>query len=186
MMQGLRLELAADYLLMAAILAEIKSRMLLPRSVDVEDEDDPRADLVRRLQEYERYKTAAENLDELPRYDRDVFEVHTALPELEREPPLAEVALKDLLFAFKDVLQRADMNASHLIQREPLSIRERMTKILERISGDEYLNFYECFSLSEGRRGAVVSFIAILELIKQAMIDIVQTDLFGPIRIKAR
>jgi segregation and condensation protein A len=187
LMAGMRLELAADYLLMAAILAEIKSRMLLPRSPDAPEEEDPRMDLVRRLQEYERFKIAAEQLDELERLERDIFLPQVETPDLEHQRPLAPVTLQELLLAFKDVLKRAELNQSHQVLREPLSIRERMTQILT-IIGDnpDYISFSTCFSLTEGRAGAIVTFIAILELLKQSMIDIIQTEIYSPIRIKAR
>ena len=185
MMKDLRLELAADYLVMAAMLAEIKSRMLLPRPVSEEDEDDPRAELVRRLQEYERYKTAAEDLSALPRLYRDVFQVEVHPPQLERTKPLPHVELKDLLFAFKDVLTRADMYSHHHIQLEPLSVRERMSAVLDRVRAGGFVAFASLFTPQEGRLGVVVSFLAILELIKESLIELVQTEPFEPIHIKA-
>lgn len=185
LMQELRLELAAEYLLMAAMLAEIKSRMLLPRHhEDEEDENDPRAELVRRLQEYERFKQAAEDIDSLPREGRDTFMIQTQPPEVEQERPLPTVVMKDLMHALRDVMKRAELNASHHIQRESLSIRERMTTILSRIQESEFASFESFFKSGEGRLGVVVTFIAILELVKQSMIQIVQTENYGSIHIK--
>ena len=186
LMEDMRLELAAEYLLMAAMLAEIKSRLLLPRQQDEEGvELDPRAELVRRLQEYERYKKAAEDIDELPRIGRDVFTAQAEPPDLKLERPLPDVQMQELLLAFQAVLKRAEVTAHHQIQREPLSIRERMTSILSLISEKNFVEFSAVFDPAEVRMGVVVSFIAILELLKQAMIEIVQTDSYGPIHLKA-
>jgi segregation and condensation protein A len=184
LMEELRLELAAEYLVMAAMLAEIKSRMLLPRPVEEGDEDDPRAELVRRLQEYERFKKAAEDIDELPRVERDIQLVVVEAPKVEREQKQPDVELKELLFAFADVLKRADMFSSHAIQREPLSMRERMTKVLDILQGREMVEFDELFTLEEGRRGVVVTFTAILELMKAHLVDIAQSEPFAPIYIR--
>jgi len=145
MMQNLKIELAAEYLLMAAMLAEIKSRMLLPRPAESEDEDDPRAELIRRLQEYERFKTAAENLDELPRVSREVYLTDVELPELHQDKPVPEVDLRDLLFAFKDAMSRADMYSHHHIQREALSVRERMSNVLRKKGVVVWLLLYWLF-----------------------------------------
>lgn len=185
MMKELRLELAADYLVMAAMLAEIKSRMLLPRPVTEEDEDDPRAELIRRLQEYERYKIAAEDLNTIPRLFRDVFQVEVQPPKLEKTKPLPHVELQDLLFAFKEVLTRADMYSHHHIQLEALSVRERMSTVLDRVRTGGFVEFTSLFNREEGRLGVVVSFLAVLELIKESLIELVQTEAFGPIHIKA-
>lgn len=185
-MKELQLELAAEYLVMAAMLAEIKSRMLLPRSTAAEEEDeDPRAELVRRLQEYERYKQAAEDLDELPRVGRDVVPARIDAPDKQGEKPQPVVELRDVLAALTDVLKRADMFAHHHIQKEQLSVRERMSQVLSKISCERFTEFTTLFSLSEGRRGVVVTFMAVLELIKQAMIELIQTEPFGPIHVKA-
>lgn len=181
MMQVLRLDLAAEYLVMAAMLAEIKSRMLLPRPVEAEDEDDPRAELVRRLQEYERYKQAAEDLDALPRMERDIFQASGESPEFERKKPLPDITLQELLAAFKDVLKRAEMFSHHHINREPLSVRERMGSVLSVLKRGEFVEFYTLFTAEEGRMGVVVTFLAILELIKESLIDVVQSELFAPI-----
>jgi len=186
LMEDLRLELAAEYLVMAAMLAEIKSRMLLPRPVDSDEEEDPRAELVRRLQEYERYKQAAEDLDEIPRVGRDVFPVEVEAPEKQvvRKPP--EVSLHELLLAAKEAMTRAELFSHHHIQMEPLSVRERMSKVLEMINGDEFTPFTALFQSAEGRMGVVVSLLSVLELIKEALIVLVQSEPFAPIYIKAR
>ncbi len=186
LMGDMRLELAAEYLVMAAMLAEIKSRMLLPKPAHADaEEDDPRAELVRRLQEYERYKKAAEQLDEFPRQERDFFMMRAKLPELKFERPLADVSMDELMRAFADVLRRMDVNAHHQIQKEPLSIRERMTEVLSRLRNTSFVSFESLFSPKEGRIGVVVTFIAILELVKQALIEIIQNEPYSPIHIKA-
>ena len=185
LMQNLKIELAAEYLLMAAMLAEIKSRMLLPRQAESEDEDDPRAELIRRLQEYERFKTAAQNIDELPRLRREIYLTDIEPPEIHQDRPVPEVDLRDLLFAFKDAMARADMYTHHHIQREGLSVRERMSNILSAISADGFTNYTTLFTIDEGRRGVVVTLLAILELVKEQLIDLVQADSFAPIHLKA-
>jgi len=184
LMKDLQLELAADYLVMAAMLAEIKSRVLLPRPEMEPDEDDPRAELVRRLQEYERFKLAAEDLDLLPRLHRDVFQTSAKAPDLKIVKPLPEVELKELLLAFKDVIKRAENFTHHNIVLEPLSVRERMGQLLERLRRDEFTPFTSLFTYHEGRRGVVVTFLAMLELIKEHLIEIVQTAPYEPIHIK--
>ncbi|MEM6986020.1 MAG: ScpA family protein [Pseudomonadota bacterium] len=186
MMDTLRLELAAEYLVMAAMLAEIKSRMLLPRPEEIEEEDDPRAELIRRLQQYEQIKSAAVRIDDMPRLERDLFVASAEPPELRRRKPEPDVDLKQLLFALNDVFTRADQLASHQISREALSVRERMTGILGTLSSDEFTAFADMFDAREGRLGVVVSFLAILELIKESLIDIQQTELFAPIYLRAR
>jgi segregation and condensation protein A len=185
LMQDLRLELAAEYLVMAAMLAEIKSRMLLPRPVEVEDEDDPRAELIRRLQEYERYKQAAEDIDHLPRVGRDLFPVSVEAPEKQvvRKPP--EISLQELLLAAKEAITRADMFSHHHVQMEPLSVRERMSRVLDSIGEIEFTAFSTLFTPEEGRMGVVVSLLAVLELIKESLIELVQSEPFAPIYIKA-
>ncbi len=181
----LNLELAADYLVMAAILAEIKSRMLLPRPASEDDEQDPRAVLVRRLQEYERFKQAAEDLDELPRLHRDIFRARAHPPELKLVRPLPQVELREILLSFSEVLKRAQMFTHHQVQREPLSVRERMAIVLDRIHADRFIAFHSLFTVEEGRKGVVVTLLAILELIKESMIELVQNEPFGPIHVKA-
>ncbi len=176
-MQELKLELAAEYLVMAAILAEIKSRMLLPRPPSIEgEEDDPRADLIRRLQEYERFKTAARNLDSLPRMERDTDVAHAFVPErsVAREPPTVD--LRELLLALADVMRRAELFSHHAIKREALSVRQRMTAVLEQLRDGQFHDFLTLFTVEEGRLGVVVSFLSILELAKERLIEIVQEE----------
>ncbi|WP_197722210.1 segregation and condensation protein A [Sulfuriflexus mobilis] len=185
-MKEMHLELAAEYLVMAAMLAEIKSRMLLPRRENEEgEEEDPRAELVRRLQEYERYKQAAENLDGLPRMNRELYSVEIPTPEVSTTKHPPEVDLKDVLFAFQKVLKRAEMYSHHHIQMEPLSVRERMSNVLSGISTDKFTDFAALFTPEEGRSGVVVTLLAILELLKAHMIEMVQNEPFGPIYVKA-
>ena len=187
LMDAMQFELAAEYLLMAAMLAEIKSRMLLPRSNEVDDdEEDPRATLVRRLQEYERFKKAAEDMATLPRVERDTWVGSAEPPVMERTKPLPEVNLQDLVIAFSEVLKRADLYESHQIKRESLSTRERMADVLQALQEQEFCSFDSLFKVEEGRLGVVVTFLAILELIKESLVDIVQSDELAPIHIKAR
>ncbi len=186
MMQAFQLELVAEYLLMAAMLAEIKSRMLIPRQFEEESAEDPRAELVRRLQEYERYKKAAEDMDELPRIGRDIFRATALEPDRRVERPQPVVEMSELLVALSDVLRRAQMFESHHVQLETLSTRERMIIIMERLQGQEFLPFVSFFTVTEGRRGVVVTFLAIMELIKEALVEIVQAESFGPIHVRTR
>lgn len=188
LMKALNFELAAEYLVMAALLGEIKSRMLLPRPKAEEDaeEEDPRAELIRRLQEYERFKKAAEDIDALPRLERDIFPASARRPDFVRERPEPDVDLRELLLAFRDVLHRADLFESHLISREKLSTRERMASVLERLKGREFVPFVALFPLEEGRAGVVVTFLAVLELVKASLIELIQTEAFTPIHVKAR
>ena len=187
LMTELRLELAAEYLLMAAMLAEIKSRMLLPRpqeAVEEEEEDDPRAELVRRLQEYERYKAAAEGLDALPRVGRDLFEVQAGFPHARRVRIEPKVAIADLLSALSDVMQRAEMYSRHHVLLEPLSVRERMSRILELVGQREFVAFGALFAREEGKRGVVVSFLALLELLRESLVDLVQARPYGQLHVR--
>lgn len=187
LMEASQFELAAEYLVMAAMLAEIKSRILLPRSQDEEeDEEDPRAQLIRRLQEYERYREVAEKVDELPRLYRDIFLAGAQSPELERSLPRPEVELQEVLLAFAEVLRRSDLNESHHIQRQSLSTRERMSQILLRVSGEHFTPMLSLLMKDEGRMGVVVTFLAIMELIKESLVELAQSEPFGPIHIKAR
>ena len=185
MLQDLQFELAAEYLVMAAILAEIKSRMLLPRpGAEDSEEEDPRAELVRRLQEYERFKQAAEDLDELPRMERD-FSAAEAFVDDKTEvrlPP--DVDLRELLAALKDVMSRAELFTRHHIQLEPLSIRERMSMIMSALSRNPYIEFPQLFTVEEGRLGVVVSFLALMELTRERLIDIVQNEPMGQIYVR--
>jgi segregation and condensation protein A len=185
LMDTMALELAAEYLVMAAMLAEIKSRMLLPRPEECADEDDPRAELIRRLQEYEQFKKAAEDMDALDRLERDIFLTNIEVPKFEVEMPLPDVRINDLVMAFRDVVNRAEQYASHHVQREPLSVRERMVFVLETLSSDRFTSFLDLFDPREGRMGLVVSFLAILELLKESMIELVQSESYAPIYIKA-
>ena len=187
LMQELRLELAGEYLVMAAMLMEIKSRMLLPRPADETEDDglDPRAELVRRLQEYERYKQAAEDLDALPRRERDFWSGHAEVVDKQITRPQPDVDLREMLQAFAEVLRRTAWFSHHQVEREPLSVRERMSQVLERLGAEGFTAFSELFELREGRSGAVVTFLAVLELVKAALIELVQTEPYAPIRIRA-
>jgi segregation and condensation protein A len=185
-MQEMQLELAGEYLLMAAMLAEIKSRMLLPRPVtEEEEEDDPRAELVRRLQEYERFKKAAEDISDLPRLERDVFIASVDAPERKVTTKMPDVSMKELLLAFHDVLKRAEMFSNLKMQREPLSVRQRMSEILIRIKANEFTGFADLFDPEEGRMGVAVTFIAILELLRESVIEVVQSEQYAPLHIRA-
>lgn len=182
----LNLDMAAEYLLMAALLAEIKSRLLLPRQTDVEIEDeDPRATLIRRLQEYEIIRNAAEQINELPRMERELFSTLVDVSALSVAQPLPELPLHDLLLAFKAVLTRVDQHSHHQITKDPLSVRERMTFILEHLKNVDSCIFSALFSQQEGRAGVVVSFLAILELGKESLIEITQAEPYSELRVKA-
>ncbi len=186
LMKELHLELAGEYLLMAAVLAEIKSRMLLPRQQnEEEEEEDPRAELVRRLQEYERFKKAAEDLNSLPRLERDVFPVSAEVPERKVVAKLPDVTLKELLLAFHDVLKRAEMFSNLRVQREPLSVRQRMSEILVRVKAGVFTEFSQLFDPEEGRMGVAVTFIALLELLRESLIEVVQAEAFAPLHVRA-
>lgn len=174
-MQELRFELAAEYLVMAAILAEVKSRMLLPRPVlDDDEEGDPRAELVRRLQEYERFKQAAEDIDSLPRMDRDTSTASAQVPDRAeiRQPPPVE--LREMLLALHDVLKRAELFTGHAIKRDALSVRQRMGEVLTRLDDGSFHRFETLFEAREGKLGVVVTLLALLELAKEGLLDIVQ------------
>ena len=187
LMKSLNLELAAEYLVMAALLGEIKSRMLLPRQPGEEEEElDPRAELIRRLQEYERFKKAAEDIEEMPRVGREIHLGVADPPEYERPKLHPDVDLKEVLLALQEVLRRADMFESHQVTREKLSTRERMSQVLERLAHDRFVPFVALFHYEEGRLGVVVTFLAILELVKESLVELVQSEDFGPIHIRAR
>ena len=199
LMQALQFELAAEYLVMAAMLAEIKSRMLLPRPEldDAQDEEDPRAELIRRLQEYERFKQAAEDLDALPRSDRDIFPGSAKAPPLDRQRPEPDLDLRELLVALSEVIQRASMFETHNVRLESLSTRERMGEVLRRVSesgtsesgtsaSGDFVEFRSLFTAEEGRLGVIVTFIAIMELSRESLIEIVQNEPFAPIHVRAR
>lgn len=186
LMNELQLELVGEYLVMAAMLAEIKSRMLLPRpETVVDDEEDPRAELIRRLQQYERFKTASENIDAMPRLERDITIARAERPELVRQKADPDVDLRELLLALGQVLRKADMFKKHAVQMEPLTVRERMSNVLVQIRGStEFVSFIDLFDYSEGRSGVVVTFLAILELVRESMLDIVQNEPFAPIYVR--
>ncbi|MCG6657607.1 segregation/condensation protein A [Halomonas campisalis] len=189
LMKAMEIELAGEYLLMAAMLAEIKSRTLLPRPPKEgggDEEEDPRAELIRRLQEYEQLKQAAEALAELPRVGRDWFPARAALPPLQARVIHPEVELGELLGALAGILKRAELNQAHQISREVLSTRARMLAIMERLDHERYTPFEALFTLEEGRAGVIVTFMAILELAKEAMIEIVQNAPLSPIHLRAR
>jgi segregation and condensation protein A len=186
LMAELQLELAGEYLVMAATLAEIKSRMLLPRpKLDEDGELDPRAELVRRLQEYERFKRAAEGIDALPRLERDVWPASAPLKERQSVRALPQITLQEMLLAFKDVVVRAQMFAHHHVQRERLSVGERMSDILASLGAHGFLPFMQLFRPQEGRMGVTVTFVAILELMREGLIDIVQTEAYAPLHVRA-
>jgi segregation and condensation protein A len=186
LMQVLQLELAGEYLLMAATLAEVKSRMLLPRigTADAFEEADPRAELVRRLQEYERFKRAAESIDRMPRLERDTWVASAELVDRKvvRIPP--QVTLQEMLIAFQDVLSRSDMFAHHHVQREPLSVRQRMADVLTALQTNAFVDFVRLFTPEEGRRGVTVTFVAILELLREGLIELVQSEAYAPLHVR--
>lgn len=186
LMQDLQLELAGEYMLMAATLAEIKSRMLLPRSSEASAEElDPRADLVRRLQEYERFKQAAESIDQLPRLERDVWSA-SAVDETRRPATrLPTPTLQEMLSAFQEVVARAAMFQHHHVQRERLSVRARMTDVLDAVKAGGFVEFGLLFKPEEGRMGVTVTFVALLELVREGLIDLVQTENYGPLHVRA-
>ena len=186
-MQDLQLELAGEYMVMAATLAEIKSRMLLPRPAEAAagEEHDPRAELVRRLQEYERFKRAAEGIDHMPRVDRDVFIASAEAERKRASRSLPQVTLQEMILAFREVVQRAEMFAHHHVQRERLSVRARMSDIVTRLDSGEFVEFGRLFRAEEGRMGVTVTFIAILELVREGLLELVQTEPYGPLHVRA-
>ena len=186
LMEDMAIELAGEYLLMAAMLAEIKSRMLLPSPAadEAEEGEDPRAELVRRLQEYERFKAAAEHLDAWPRAGRDLVPVQHPPARLDIVRPEPEADLRALLAALRDVFSRAELFSEHRIEREPLSVREHMSRILERLGGGAATAFVALVDTGEGRLGVVVSFLAILELAREALIVIEQADPRAPVALR--
>jgi segregation and condensation protein A len=187
LMTAMQLELAGEYLVMAAMLAEIKSRMLLPRPAHAdEDEDDPRAELVRRLQEYEQIKNAAEGIDALPRLEREIFVASAERPEVVKRYAEPDVDLKEVLVSLAEVLRRAEMFQHHEVRLEPLSVRERMTAILDRVnSASDFVPFGELIRAEEGRRGVVVTFLALMELVRESLLDFVQNEPYAPIYVRA-
>ncbi len=186
LMKTIQLEVASDYLVMAAMLTEIKSRMLLPKRDEEVDEEDPRAELIRRLQDYERFKLAADDLDQLPRLERDTHPAKIFSETSKPEPGYVHVEINDLIVALANVMARAEMFESHQIQFETLSTRERMSDVLEIISNGEFVVFNQLFSIEEGKIGVVVTFLAIMELLKERLVDIVQNELFGSIHLRLK
>jgi len=186
LMKTIQLEVASDYLVMAAMLTEIKSRMLLPKRDEEVDEEDPRAELIRRLQDYERFKLAADDLDQLPRLERDTHPAKIFSETSKPEPGYVHVEINDLIVVLANVMARAEMFESHQIQFETLSTRERMSDVLEIISNGEFVVFNQLFSIEEGKIGVVVTFLAIMELLKERLVDIVQNELFGSIHLRLK
>ena len=190
LMKNVKIELAAEYLVMAAILAEIKSRLLLPK-IHIEDEEvDPRAELVRRLQEYEVIKQAAQEIDKIPRMERDLLAVNTKLPDnIPMRNNDSDVDLMELVSALQDVLKRTQAYEHHHIAQESLSTRERMSHILtileQQKDNEGFIAFEQLFAPKEGRNGVVVTFLAILELLKDHLIECIQTSDFGRINVRA-
>lgn len=184
MMRAVKLDLAAEYLVMAATLAEIKSRMLLPRHEEEEDEEDPRAALVRRLQEYERFRQAAFEFNDRPQVGRDIYVAWAQF--VDENPPKREpnITLQELADAFQRVIEEAERFRHLQISREVLSVRERMTMILNRLQEQDFIRFESLFTKGEGRMGLVVTFVAILELIKEELLYIVQNEPFAPIHLR--
>ncbi len=187
LMKALKLDLAGEYLLIAAMLAEIKSRLLLPRpAAEENEEDDPRAELVRRLQEYERIKQAAEQLDELPRLERELHQASAAPPTFAKRQVQPTVDMKELLLAFAEVLHRADLHQRHAVALEALSVRARMAEVLARVNrASGFVPFVSLFDVREGRRGVVVTFLALMELVREALVDLTQNGPFAPIHVCA-
>jgi segregation and condensation protein A len=185
LMQQHRLELAAEYLLMAAVLIEIKSRMLLPRPPKASEDDgeDPRAELMRRLLEYEQMKLAAQKLNELPQAGRD-FEIVQVLIERTVKERLPEVSVEDLRQAWLGLLTRAKLNTHHKVRREQLSVREQMTHILRCLQGGEFVPFDRLFDVDGGVAKLVVTFIAVLELAKEYLVEIQQSETLGSIYVR--
>ena len=185
-MQHNRLELAAEYLLMAAVLIEIKSRMLLPRSSKLIDagEEDPRVELMRRLLEYEQMKLAGQKLNELPQAGRDFELVQVQIERIE-EQRLPNITVEDLRQAWLALLVRAKLNTHHRVRREELSVREQMTRVLRQLRHGEFEAFENLFEASGGIAPLVVTFIAILELAKEILVEITQTESLGKIYVRA-
>ena len=185
LMSEIQFELAGEYLVMAATLAEIKSRMLLPRSEEMEnEEEDPRAELARRLQEYERFKAASDEINALERLERDVIQASAEVLERKVITKLPDLTLKELILSFKDVVARSEQFANLHFEREPLSVRERMSEILVKLESKVFADFTDLFDPKEGRMGVTVSFLAILELLREALIEVVQQDSYDPIHVR--
>lgn len=185
LMRNIHLDLAAEYLLMAAMLAQIKSRLLLPPQVseDEEEDADPRAVLIAQLQQYEQFTKAAQSLDERPRLERELFLTQTHYQRHVAVENLPQATLNELAVAFRNVMERAKQNAGFQIKAEGLSLREKMVHILDRLSSGKRLLFEDLFNVNEGREGVVISFIAILELVRNGLLEIIQNDNFSPIHV---
>jgi len=187
MMEKLQFDLVGEYLVMAAYLTEIKSRMMLPKEFDDEGEEgDPRAELIRRLQEYERYKEASNNLESMPRVNRDFFIASSALPEFESKESLPTIEISQLSKIFTELVERQKLNISHIIEFEKLSTREKMSHILELLVKDKFLDFSKICKSEDGRIGIIVNFLAMLELVKDSLITIIQSEDFGQIHLSAK
>ena len=186
MMQQMQFELASDYLVMASTLAEIKSKMLVPNDVEDEDEEDPRADLIKRLMEYQKYKDLSEKIDLIPRLNRDTFVISGIMTNFNNIEERPKIELSQLESAFQEVLRRAAIFATHTIESEALSVRERMSNIIDAINNNGTIKFIDCFTFQEGRMGAIVTFLAILEMVKESLIDIIQNDDFSMIYLQVK
>ena len=186
MMQQMQFELASDYLVMASTLAEIKSKMLVPNDVEDEDEEDPRADLIKRLMEYQKYKDLSEKIDLIPRLHRDTFVISGIMTNFNNIEERPKIELSQLESAFQEVLRRAEIFATHTIESEALSVRERMSNIIDAINNNGTIKFIDCFTFQEGRMGAIVTFLAILEMVKESLIDIIQNDDFSMIYLQVK
>ena len=186
MMQQMQFELASDYLVMASTLAEIKSKMLVPNNIEDDDEEDPRAELIKRLMEYQKYKDLSEKIDHIPRLNRDTFLISGIVTNFNNTEELPKIELSQLESAFQEVLRRAEIFATHTIESEALSVRERMSNIIDTINNNGTIKFIDCFTFQEGRMGAIVTFLAILEMVKESLIDIIQNDDFSMIYLHVK
>ena len=186
MMQQMQFELASDYLVMASTLAEIKSKMLVPNDIEDDDEEDPRANLIKRLMEYQKYKELSEKLDDIPRRNRDTFVISGIMTNFNKTENLPKLEIDQLEAAFQDVIRRAEIYATHTIESEALSVRERMSSILLNINTHGTMKFIDCFTYEEGRMGAIVTFLAILEMVKESLIDIIQNEDYSMIYLQPK
>ncbi len=186
MMQQMQFELASDYLVMASTLAEIKSKMLVPNDIEDDDEEDPRANLIKRLMEYQKYKELSEKLDDIPRRNRDTFVISGIMTNFNKTENLPKLEIDQLEAAFQDVIRRAEIYATHTIESEALSVRERMSSILLNINNHGTMKFIDCFTYEEGRMGAIVTFLAILEMVKESLIDIIQNEDYSMIYLQPK
>ena len=186
MMQQMQFELASDYLVMASTLAEIKSKMLVPNNIEDDDEEDPRAELIKRLMEYQKYKDLSEKIDLIPRLHRDTFVISGIMTNFNNTEERPKIELSQLESAFQEVLRRAEIFATHTIESEALSVRERMSNIIDAINNNGTIKFIDCFTFQEGRMGAIVTFLAILEMVKESLIDIIQNDDFSMIYLQVK